>query len=314
MKTKSNDKNSVEEILQWCASVFGTIEVISDHSQEHAGHRATALRLRTPAQVCYLKIHRDPLLWESEVHGYAQWAPAFGDFAPQLLAVKDEEPLALVISELPGKILEEMALSVSQERQIWQSAGQALAGLHNLASGEFFGLCRRDGTRAGPLIIDAREYLLIELEDWIERGQRGGFLSANELAILRAARELIPAFEGERPVPSHRDYCPANWLVSSGGAWTGVIDFEFSRWDVRSTDLTRFPNWEWKNRLDLMEAFFAGYSHAFTPEEEQQRVFSQALYAIGAIAWGEENSYHIFAEEGRQALKHLKRNTLLHEA
>lgn len=302
----SDNNHCIEEILNWCKSVFGWIELISDDSRDHPGQRSSALRLRTSDGPCYVKLHSDFRLWENEAHGYEQWAAlAFGDFAPQLLAVRDESPLALVISELPGKVLEEVELSLAQKREVWRTAGRALAGLHNLTVGSFFGPCRRDGTSVEPPGYDAPEYIMASFKDWHERGLRRGFLREDDLAILRAAENLIPAFNGVRSVPCHRDYCPANWLVAQDGGWAGVIDFEFSYWDVPSADFTRFPDWEWIHYPDLMEAFYEGYGKAFTHKEEQQILVSHVLYDLGAIVWGQENAYYIYAEEGRQSLKQL---------
>ena len=303
---KSIDDDKMEEVLSWCASVLGPFEVVSEDSRAHPGQRASTLRLRTSSGICYVKTHRDRSHWDSEVHGYEQWSPAFGDFTPKLLAVRDEEPLALVISELPGKILDEVELSTVQACEVWRSAGRALATLHNTAIGEYFGPCRRDGVCAGKPIDDAREYVLTDINNWLVRGRRGSYLNKDDLTIVAAANEWVPAFEGERPVACHRDYGPANWLVSSDGVWTGVIDFEFSYWDVRATDFARYPNWEWIDQPERIGAFFEGYGRSFTPREEQQRLVAQALYALGAIVWGMENAYYSFAREGRRALQTLK--------
>ncbi len=303
----SNDHDQFTEVLAWCASVLGPLEVMSDASREHPGQRAAAHRLHTSSGGCYVKIHRDRSHWENEVHAYEQWAPAFGDFAPRLLAVRAAEPLALVISELPGRVLEEVQLTPSQGCAVWRSAGQALAALHNLAVGEYFGFCRRDGACAGTPVGDARQFVSGLIEEQVHIGLQGGYLSQDELALVRAALELLPAFAGERPAPCHRDYCPANWLVSPTGAWTGVIDFEFAGWDVRASDFSRYPNWDWIDRPDLAEAFFEGYGRLFTPREEQQRLLAHTLYALVAVVWGMENSYFGFAADGRQAFKHLRK-------
>lgn len=295
----------MEEILNWCASILGPFEMLSDHTRSHPGSRTALYRLRTPTGYCYLKTHRARSAWETEVHAYEQWAPAFGSFAPRLLAVRAEEPLALVISELPGQILAEVKLSPSQERAVWRAAGQALVNLHDLAVGPCFGPCRRDGACSGLPISDAQAYLLTEFEAWVNRGVRAGCLSEDELTLLNAVRDLIPAFAGEPPVPCHRDYGPDNWLVTDEGTWAGVIDFEFAYWDVRVADFTRYPNWEWIHRPDLLAAFHEGYGRSLTPQQEQQRLVAHALYALNAIVWGHENAYYGFAAEGHQALKHL---------
>jgi hypothetical protein len=303
--TPSNADRQLAELLQWCAAVVGPCGLLSDHRRAHPGERSAVSRLRTACGYAYLKTYRDATLWASEAHAYQCWAPAFGDYAPRLLAVRAQQPLAVLMGELPGRLLEEVRLDLPHERAAWRAAGQALAGLHELASGEWFGPCRQDGTCAGTPVYDARQYVRLEFEDLLERGQRGGFLGPDELDVVRAACRMLPAFAGERPRPCHRDYCPANWLVSQHGDWAGVIDFEFARWDVRAADFTRYPDWDWISRPDLVAAFFEGYGRNFTPAEEQQRLVEHVLYALGAIVWGCENAYFGFAAEGRQALRHL---------
>lgn len=301
----SNKISREEQLLEWCASVLGPFKVVSDHSKSHPGDLSATYRLCTASGYCYTKTHRGPSYWETEVHAYEQWTAAFGDFAPKLLAVRDEEPQALVVGELPGTCLEDTPLPAAQERAVWHAAGQALAAFHDLGPGEYFGPCRRDGTPAVKPIYDAGQHVLAYLEERVDRGVRMDYLSDEERAIVRAARELVPSFEGELPVPCHRDYGPANWLVTCDGMWTGVADFEFAHWDVRVADFARYPDWEWIHRPDLVDAFFEGYGRSLTAEEEQQRLVAHVQYALTAVVWGCDNSYHGFAEDGRQAFKHL---------
>jgi len=122
---------------------------------------------------------------------------------------------------------------------------------------------------------------------------------------VEKAKELLPAFEGEQPVPCHRDYGPANWLVDEDGNWAGVIDMEFSAWDVRIDDFTRYPDWEWIQRPELVEALFEGYGLSLTERERKQYLVSHTLYALGAIVWGHGYGFYGFEQEGRDALRHL---------
>jgi Ser/Thr protein kinase RdoA (MazF antagonist) len=244
-------------------------------------------------------------MWGREVHGYEQWAPAFGAFAPPLLAVHEEEPLALLIGELPGAVLENVQLPVEQEQEAWRTAGRMLTALHDLEHGAFFGPCGRDGAPLGPAISDAVEYVTTDLEREIVKGVRAGYIDDREVAVVRAAQVLTSAFAGERPTPCHRDYCPYNWLVTDDGAWAGVIDFEFAYWDVRVAEFSRYADWEWIHRPDLVAALFDGYGRPLTPREEQQALVARTQYALGAITWGCENGFYGFVEEGRQALAHL---------
>jgi Ser/Thr protein kinase RdoA (MazF antagonist) len=295
----------LDTVLEWCASIVGPFAIATDYSTAHGGHESSTIRLLAQAGPCYLKVHRTRAHWANEVHAYEHWACAFGDHAPRLLAVRDVEPLALVIGELPGRIVERAVLSRAQERAIWRATGAALAPLHDLGAGECFGPVLREGTPAQPCIRDAQEYVSGQLERDIDRAVRGSYIDDDEIATLRAACERIPAFEGERPAPCHRDYCAANWLVDEQDTWTGVIDFEFAYWDVRVADFSRDPDWAWIVRPDLADAFLEGYGRPFSPAEEQQLLVSRAAYALSAVLWGHDYAFHGFEREGHAALAHL---------
>lgn len=253
------------------------------------------------------------------MHGYERWAPAFGAYAPPLLGVHEEAPLSLLTGELPGSVLENVQLPVEPERAAWHRAGQMLAVLHEAAAkpagagqpagaeGSFFGPCGRDGTPLDAPVYDAVEYVETELARELDKAILAGYLDDAEVAVLRAAQRLAPSFAGERPVPCHRDYCPYNWLVDERGEWVGVIDFEFSCWDVRVAEFSRYPDWEWMHRPDLVEALLEGYGRRLTAREEQQCLVARAQYALGAITWGMEVSYLGFVAEGREALRYLAR-------
>lgn len=74
-------------LLAWCASVLGSFEMAAEHTHTHVVRRTTVQRLQTAGGQYYLKIYGDAAHWNSEVHAYEQWASAFGDFAPHLVAV-----------------------------------------------------------------------------------------------------------------------------------------------------------------------------------------------------------------------------------
>jgi len=292
-------------VLDWCRRVLGPFSVVGDHSRTHGGHDSSTRRLQTSTCYCYLKVHQNPSCWSHEVHAYEHWVDAFGEAAPRLLAVRDAEPLALVISEVPGRPAESAGLEPSEERKVWRSAGEALASLHEWETHACFGPCSRDGTCAQASAGNAVEYVSARFGNEIERATRAGHVTEEELATVEAAFDLISAFQGENPVPCHRDYGPANWLVSATGAWAGVVDFEFAHWDVRVADFSRYPDWTWINRPDLVGALFEGYGRCPSAREEQQMMVARAEYALGAILWGHDNSFHGFEREGHESLVHL---------
>jgi Ser/Thr protein kinase RdoA (MazF antagonist) len=152
---------------------------------------------------------------------------------------------------------------------------------------------------------DAVEYITTDLAREIKGATRDGLLDIAEQATLHAALERGGVFAGERPVVCHRDYNPYNWLVRPDGSWAGVIDFEFARRDVRVAEFCRYPDWEWLERPDLVQALFEGYGRPLTPREEEQCLVAHAQYALSAITWGTGASYFGFVAEGRRALRHL---------
>ncbi len=298
-----SEDRAPESILQWCASVLGPCETVSGDARFHG--RTTVSRLRAQTGHAYLKMHKDQATWEPEVHGYEQWSRAFGDRTPKLLGVYDAGPFAILVSEMAGKNLEDAALPLGQQRAAWRAAGEALTALHDIEVGEHFGACARDGRSVGPPVTDAVEYIAGQFADHTERGSRAGWLSDAELTVIERARAMIPAFAGERPTPCHRDYCPVNWIVDDAGEWIGVIDYEFSRWDVRASDFSRYPDWDWMLRPELTDAFFEGYGRPLSTVEQEQLLVARTQYALGAIVWGRENLFFGFEREGRDALKAL---------
>lgn len=296
-----------QTLQDWCTAVLGPHQVLSGSQRPDA--RSGTSRLRTRSGHCYLKVHRDREMWAREVYACERWAPVFGPHAPPLLAVREEPPLALLIGELEGQVLENVRLPVEQERAAWRTAGRMLARLHALPGGDFFGSCDRNGIPPEGATGDAVAYIASSLADELEQATRDGLLDVAEQATLRAALERAEVFSGERPVPCHRDYNPYNWLVTPEGEWTGVIDFEFAYRDVLVAEFSRYPDWEWIERPDLVEALLEGYGRPLTEREERQCWVARAHYALSAITWGTAESYHGFVAEGRRALAHLAART-----
>ena len=103
-----NGTSSINTVLTWCDAVIGPIKLLSDYTRYHPGDRTATLHIEASPGICYVKIHQSEDGWAQEVHGYEQWACAFGDFAPKLFSVREEAPLAFAVSALSGKILEEI--------------------------------------------------------------------------------------------------------------------------------------------------------------------------------------------------------------
>jgi hypothetical protein len=290
--------------LEWIESVIGECQIGTGDIRFH--QRAIVAKVTSLEGVFYFKAHRSKELWNQEVFGYEQWAPLFGKRSPQLIAVREELPYSFLVRDISGLPAERASLSKQVELNLWSSTGKALAGLHKSAKGTLFGTCLRDGSPSGASVTDAQVFILHEIDQEMARCHQLNALTTREAAIVEEVKSFSMAFQNEFAVPCHRDYNPANWLVNAVGTWTGLIDWEFSRWDVRAADFSRFPGWEWLERPDLFEAFLDGYGLHLSDNINQQFLVSRMLYAISAISWGSEHSYFGFVNEGRAALKRIE--------
>ena len=84
-----------------------------------------------------------------------------------------------------------------------------------------------------------------------------------------------------------------------------MIDFEFSRWDVRMNDFARFPDWEWERRPELPEALLEGYGRPLSEAEREQLLVLRVKYALTAVVFGHQTSMHGFEAEGHEAIRTL---------
>lgn len=284
--------------------------MLSEHGHVHGEAQVWRLRRARDNGPVYLKSHRQAGKWEGEVHAYeCGWASSFGDYAPRLLAAREEEPRAVLLTELPGAPMEQATLSLQQESAAWEAAGRALASLHALTN-DWFGACHRDGAPQGTAETDPARFVLTSLEDGIKRCLRVGVLSPGEETFVRArlATGVDAAFAGEKAVPCHRDYTPRNWLVTQNdGIWRGVIDFEHTRWDVRARDLCRWWDREFLERPDLVRAFFAGYAGGPPNEGLTAQIWVMRLAnALNGIGWSVEHDDQPFLSLNRAALARLQ--------
>src|SRR4051812_25396057 len=116
----------MQELLEWCNSIVGLVEVVDKEIRGGIAQTHMACRLRTISNDYYLKTHRAPDFWASEVHAYKHWTSAFGEYAPRLVAVREAEPRAILITALGGECQENSPLPLHCQRKVWRAAGEAL--------------------------------------------------------------------------------------------------------------------------------------------------------------------------------------------
>lgn len=239
---------------------------------------------------------------------YEMWTPLLGEGnTSKLIAVRDEAPHAVLLSALPGIVMEKAKLTPDQERIAWQKAGSVLAHLHAITNG-FFGRPRRDGSLQ-EAETSAVTFWKSRLENWIERGATEQILTGDEIAFARSMLSLVTIFDGETAVAVHGDYTPRNWMVDSlTGRWVGVFDFEHICWDVRAAEFKLHYDLFFRHRPDLEKAFFTGYGMQPDKKMHLQIQLVQTYQAISGTIWAAEHHDQAFETKNRSILHRLMKN------
>ena len=211
------------------------------------------------------------------------------------------------MTALPGLPMSSAEFDARQEESYWQAAGAWLARWHRSSSGPWFGVPWPNGTPQPPGDeTDAAPMMARTIEEWLSRGKDAGLLSAAETAFAEWALASADALDAEQPTPCHGDYRPQNWIIDHTGRgearWSGVIDFEYARWDIRLADIGHRWDRGLAGRADRRDAFFAGYGGLPTPTERTQLHILRLVGALSRIVGG-----HLAA---RAEVEQLGRNTL----
>ncbi|GEM_PF-856541 len=296
------------EIKAWCRKHFGAIRFLEGDRRIHG--RSSVQMFKTGSDSFLLKTFQHRARWEREVHGYEQWSQALEGWTPRLLAVRDQEPFAVVVTVLPGRPLREPPMGRDGEADVWRQAGACLASLHSCKQGTFFGPCRRDGSPQQEAVADPVQFVSLRLARAIDKAVAHQYIDGKEQALLRRAMQYTDVFRNSPPAPCHLDFGPDNWLVNTGGQLSGIIDFEFSQWDLWVNDFSRYPSWEWLQRPHLLQALYQGYGRSWSQEDILQCFLLRLQYGLDAVVWGMEAEFYGFVAEGHHALEHCQRGTM----
>lgn len=229
---------TADELLDLCRQHFDPRAEPFTHAGQE---QTTVLRAATRDGEVVVKVHRDRDRYDRERSAYRHWAPVLAERAPRLLAEIDD-PLALIITALPGTPVAELTLAAEAERDVFAQAGTILAAWHAAQR-------PRD-------IPNMTAWLADRGEQWLQLAEP--ILPAAERADIRAHLCELATLGPLPAVPCHLDFTPRNLLRAPEGA-VGVIDFEHARYDLAARDLVRLANRIWRDRPDLEDAFLASY-------------------------------------------------------
>ncbi|MBC8143747.1 MAG: hypothetical protein H7Y38_20140, partial [Armatimonadetes bacterium] len=167
-----------ETLVSWCVSVIGAFTLVSDCSHPHGESQVWQLKATT-GETYYLKAHRRSGKRDREVWAYRHVVPDFQEFAPRLVAIREELPQALLLSALPGEPMECIALTHNKQQAAWHRAGTVLRRYHSVQSA-WFGRPDRNGEPQDGAQPDAQTFWQERFGDWLARAEKGGYLSNDE--------------------------------------------------------------------------------------------------------------------------------------
>ncbi|MEO3810745.1 aminoglycoside phosphotransferase family protein [Sphaerisporangium sp. B11E5] len=236
-----------------------------------------------------LKRHKTPHRFQAEVHAYASWLPHLADHTPTLISA-DAATLSLLLTHVPGRSATQLPGGSPAEWNAHHAAGRVLRLIHQIPP----------GPHPKP---DVAVYLAERMRWWSVRARNSSLISTAQLRALHIKADVLAATTLDRAV-CHLDYQPRNWIVTPNGAVT-VVDFEHTRLDARIRDFTRLCCRNWMIEPRLRQAFFNGYGHHPTQEDQVQLGLFALLDAITALVRGHETGDPELLAHGRTVLTRL---------
>ncbi|WP_416968073.1 phosphotransferase enzyme family protein [Streptomyces sp. 4F14] len=257
-------------VLAWAAGTLGARPEAEDASRPRTDARVWKLTLPDGARF-YLKLSPRPLMYERETLALRHAAPALGaGHAPRLRA-SNAQHLALLLTAVPGRSLEQQTLTPADEARAHRHGGVLLARLH------------RAGELSGPRRKEAAAALRAAADGAGNHLHRAG-LTAPERKLVRGLTTRLRTLP---PLPlafTHGDARERNLLWSRTHRQAGWIDFDRSRFATAVQDFVPLACTTWTDRPDLRAAFLQGYGRDLTPEEKQALTCLAGIDAVNCLA------------------------------
>lgn len=255
--------NSIIAGIPDAQRLLGLCRHLIDPSAEfvtcHPGYGGTTLlRAATRHGQVIVKPHRSKERHHQEIHAYQHWTAVLEERVPQLLAVWDDPPVA-ILTALDGISLRDATLEPLTERVAFQQAGELLRCLHDAAP-----------PRTTPAMTS---WLADRGRAWLNLAE--SLLPPDRLREIALHLDALAQLGPVPAVPCHLDYAPRNLIWSPGTQTIGVVDFEHARYDLAARDLVRMIRHGWPNRPDLQAAFLTTYGPL---SDLDQRIIERTIH------------------------------------
>ena len=236
-----------------------------------------------------MKCHEESVKFEQEHNAYKAWLENL-EQTPNLIAVHYDTPKALLLAKVPGKLVQNVALSEADTLHVYKQAGDFLGHLHAVEIEDNSG-------------VSVQDAVIRRLESWLEKVK--GVVPANDIDFVRAQMtETLPYLKDKRRVPCHRDYTARNWLLDAEHFY--VIDFEHARLDFYLHDLGRQFAEAWRFHPQLGEAFLRGYGASLDEDARTYLTRVAAFNAVTTIGWAREHGDKKFEQQGWEQLEYYR--------
>ena len=299
----------MERLLQFVYDLLGRSVDIKDLSRSYGRKSVTWRITDSDNREYYLKCHEHRSHYLAEVRALTEWVPYLHEepwwFAPTVLATSDELG-AVIITALPGLILEEAPVESSTRTRLFELAGKFANSLHS--SGIDLSSTPTSQTYTGEeldrYLLAAEPHIDSATMRWVD-------------SIVRSS----DAWEGLAIVPVHCDFSPRNWLTlegtapegtapegtaPEGTAPLGVIDWERSRPGYYVEDFQRMIQDHWVIEPHLRAAFFTGYGREPSELEWLQANQVVLINAVGGVPWSISHGDLEFEQRNRAVIESLK--------
>ena len=241
-------------------------------------------QLTTADGTFFLKQHQNRRFHDREVRALREWTAVLGDRAPRLVAA-DQEHLAVLLTEVPGRLLLGLDLDPRARRSVYRQLGELLRYVHDSAPPE----------PGPPPAVYAGG-----LERHLDAARP--FLAPGQEAVIRAVAATLARLDPVDHVRILGDVAPRNVLVTSDNK-VSLIDFERAELHARPRDLVRLQD-IWADDSTARDAFHAGYG-PLTDQEQRLLVCLECLDAVSGLGWGHQHGDAEVVERSRRTLQRL---------
>lgn len=267
---------------------------IKDFSRRYGRKSITWLITAPGKRQYYLKCHEHRRHYLAEVRALDEWVQCLPNqewwSVPNILTTADELG-AVIITGLPGLILEDTAVEASTRAKLFVLAGKFASLLHSSR----IELSTTSTSRT--YTVQELDRYLLGAEPYIDRAT----LTWVDSIVRRAG-----AWEGLAIVPTHGDFSPRNWLVCEGTAALGIIDWEQSRPGYYVEDFQRMIQDHWILEPQLKDAFFTGYGRQPSELEWYQANQVVLINAVISVPWSISHGDLEFEQRSRAVIESLK--------